>query len=79
MYIFVEHNKNNHDNIFIFYQTQLKSWIVGNVTKCSRSLFIFEEADKLPVGLLDVLKPFMDYTEDLGGVDYRNVIFIFLR
>ncbi|XP_064608329.1 torsin-1A-like isoform X2 [Liolophura sinensis] len=60
------------------YKENLKQWIEGNITKCERSLFIFDEMDKLPNGLLDVIKPYLEYYEDISGVVYRKAIFIFL-
>lgn len=58
---------------------QLRSWIHGNVSKCERSLFVFDEIDKMPAKVIDVLKPFIDHYEHLEGVDFRKSIFIFLR
>ena len=46
---------------------------------CPRSVFIFDEMDKMPVGLIDTIKPYVDYYEDLRGVDYRKATFFFLR
>ncbi|KFU90618.1 Torsin-1A, partial [Chaetura pelagica] len=60
------------------YKDQLQSWIRGNVTICPRSLFIFDEMDKMHAGLIDSIKPFLDYYELLDGVSYRQAIFIFL-
>lgn len=60
-------------------QDQLQSWIRGNVSVCPRSLFIFDEMDKMHAGLIDSIKPFLDYYELLDGVSYRQAIFIFLR
>jgi len=60
------------------YKLNLIDWIRGNVTKCNRSLFVFDEVDKIPQGVLDALKPFLDYHEEIGGVDFRKAIFIFL-
>ncbi len=60
------------------YRLQLQDWIRGNVTACAQSLFIFDEVDKLPVGLLDAIKAFVDYHESIGGVDFRRSVFIFL-
>ena len=49
------------------------------MSKCPRSLFIFDEMDKMPIDLIDVLKPFLDhYPPDEGKIDYRQSIFIFL-
>ncbi|VDP11657.1 unnamed protein product [Onchocerca flexuosa] len=60
------------------YQVQLRSWIQGNVSKCERSLFVFDEVDKMPAKVIDALKPFIDHYEYLEGVDFRKSIFIFL-
>ncbi|RUS86823.1 hypothetical protein EGW08_005419 [Elysia chlorotica] len=67
-----------HEGMVPFYKDQLKQWIEGNVTKCERSMFIFDEVDKLPSLLLDVIKPYIDHYLELGGVSYRKAIFIFL-
>lgn len=60
------------------YQEQLKRWVIGNVTNCARTMFIFDEMDKMPEGLIDVLKPFLEHYTDVKGVNYRKSIFIFL-
>ncbi|XP_069729417.1 torsin-1A-like [Phaenicophaeus curvirostris] len=60
------------------YKDQLQSWIRGNVSICPRSLFIFDEMDKMHAGLIDSIKPFLDYYEFLDGVSYRQAIFLFL-
>ncbi|CAL1538967.1 unnamed protein product [Lymnaea stagnalis] len=67
-----------HDGMIPFYKDQLKSWIEGNVSHCERSMFIFDEVDKLPPLLLDVIKPYLDYYEHLGDINYRRSIFLFL-
>uniref|UniRef100_A0A914L921 Torsin n=2 Tax=Meloidogyne TaxID=189290 RepID=A0A914L921_MELIC len=60
------------------YKRQLRSWISGNLTQCERSLFIFDEADKLPLQLLDAIVPFVDFYDNVNGIDARKSIFIFL-
>ncbi|KAG2455868.1 torsin-1A-like isoform X1 [Polypterus senegalus] len=60
------------------YKEQLQQWIKGNVSSCPRSLFIFDEMDKLHPGLIDGIKPYLDYYEHVDGVSYRQAIFIFL-
>ena len=60
------------------YKLQLQDWIRGNVSQCAQTLFIFDEVDKMPVGLLDAVKAFVDYHKSIGGVDFRRSIFIFL-
>ncbi|PAA87994.1 hypothetical protein BOX15_Mlig030646g1 [Macrostomum lignano] len=63
------------------YMSELQEWVRGNVSRCSKSMFVFDEFDKIPHGLalLDALKPFLDHNDHIGGVDYRRAIFIFLR
>ncbi|XP_031664910.1 torsin family 1 isoform X6 [Oncorhynchus kisutch] len=60
------------------YKSQLQQWIKGNVTNCPRSMFIFDGVDKMYPGLIDCLKPYLGYYENLDGVSYRQAIFIFL-
>lgn len=60
------------------YKTSIQQWIRGNVTQCDRSLFIFDEIDKLPHGVIDAIKPFIDYHENVDSVDYRRAVFIFI-
>ncbi|PSN30466.1 Torsin-1B, partial [Blattella germanica] len=55
------------------YKIHLMDWIRGNVSLCARSIFIFDEVDKLPRGVLDAVKPFLDYHEHIDGIDYRYV------
>ncbi|XP_073456599.1 torsin-1A-like [Aquarana catesbeiana] len=67
-----------HDKLIDLYKDQIQLWITGNVTRCPRSIFIFDEMDKLHQGLIDTIKPFLDYHEQIDGVSYRKAIFIFL-
>nr|XP_058945427.1 torsin-1A-like [Pocillopora verrucosa] len=68
-----------HQSQVEFYKRQLRNRVESSVSKCPRSLFIFDEMDKMPIGLIDVLKPFLDhYPPDEGKIDYRQSIFIFL-
>lgn len=60
-------------------QDQLQLWIRGNVSACARSVFIFDEMDKMHAGLIDAIKPFLDYYEVVDEVSYQKAIFIFLR
>ena len=41
------------------------------MSACDRSLFIFDEVDKIPQGVLDAVKPFLDYHEEIDRVDFR--------
>ncbi|KAJ9601500.1 hypothetical protein L9F63_000339 [Diploptera punctata] len=60
------------------YKMQLVEWIRGNVSLCERSVFVFDEVNKIPKGVLNAIKPFLDYHPIIDGVDYRKAIFIFL-
>nr|XP_057919340.1 torsin family 1 isoform X2 [Doryrhamphus excisus] len=60
------------------YKTQLQQWIKGNVSSCAQSMFIFDEMDKMHPGLIDSIKPYLDYYDKVDGVSYRRAIFIFL-
>uniref|UniRef100_A0A4X2KWX7 Torsin family 2 member A n=1 Tax=Vombatus ursinus TaxID=29139 RepID=A0A4X2KWX7_VOMUR len=61
------------------YKSDLKQWILGNLTTCGRSLFLFDEVDKMHPGLLGVLRPFLGPSWVVYGTNYRKAIFIFLR
>uniref|UniRef100_A0A8C6TA49 Torsin family 1 n=1 Tax=Neogobius melanostomus TaxID=47308 RepID=A0A8C6TA49_9GOBI len=60
------------------YRSQLQQWIKGNVSNCERSMFIFDEMDKMHPGLIDSIKPYLDYYHKVDGVSYRKAIFVFL-
>ena len=61
------------------FQDKLRDMIEKAGKACGRSMIIIDEMDKMPKGLIDTLKPYLDYYEELGGVDYRNMMFFFLR
>jgi len=56
----------------------LKNEITFIADLCHISIFIFDEVDKLEPGFIDAIKPFVDITGKINGVDYRRSIFIFL-
>ena len=60
------------------YRLQLQDWVRGNVSRCEDSLFIIDEVDKMPPGVLDGLKPYMDFHTTVDGVDFRRATFILL-
>ncbi|EFB15678.1 hypothetical protein PANDA_004446, partial [Ailuropoda melanoleuca] len=60
------------------YKKDLKSWVQGNLTACSRSLFLFDEMDKLDPGLMEVLQPFLGSSWVVFGTNYRKAIFMFI-
>ena len=67
----------------IFYliknQDNIKKTIEATVKDCGKSLFIFDEIDKIPLGLMDSIKPYIDFNQEIDGIDYRHSVFIFLR
>jgi len=67
-----------HTSEVNLYKDQLQSWLRGNVTRCERSIFIFDEMDHMPAGLIDTIKPFLGTDPSVQGVDYRKSMFIFL-
>ncbi|XP_013914485.1 PREDICTED: prosalusin [Thamnophis sirtalis] len=60
------------------YKGDLRSWIQGNITQCSRSLFLFDEMDDLQPGLIDVVAPFLGSSWVVFGTNYRKAIFVFI-
>ncbi|XP_067825997.1 torsin-1A-like [Heptranchias perlo] len=78
VHVFISTHHFPHPKLIDQYQNELRTWIHGNVTICPRSMFIFDEMDKMHPGLINAIKPFLDYTSDVDKVDYRKTIFIFL-
>ncbi|AWP07701.1 putative prosalusin [Scophthalmus maximus] len=60
------------------YKEQLKSWVKGNLTECARSVFIFDEMEKMPPGLVDVLEPFLGPSHVVFLTNYRKAIYVFI-
>jgi len=66
------------------YKEELHKSISNSLQECERSMFVFDEVDKMPEGLLNVLVPFLDYNSyhkstKYGESMYQNkAIFIFL-
>jgi len=60
------------------YREWIQKQIKQRVSKCPHSLFIFDEMDKMPLGLIDTISAFLDHRDSVDGVDYRFAIFIFL-
>lgn len=48
------------------------------VSECCQCLFIFDEVDKMPPGVFDPIKAYLDHYENVHEVDYRRSIFIFI-
>lgn len=67
-----------HTEMVPLYKDNLREMIEKAVKDCPRSFFIFDEMDKMPAGLIDTIKPYLDYYDELKGVDYRKATFFFL-
>ncbi|XP_023143794.2 prosalusin [Amphiprion ocellaris] len=60
------------------YRNELRSWVQGNLTECARSVFIFDEMEKMPPGLIDVLEPFLGPSHIVFRTNYRKAIYVFI-
>ncbi|XP_073731610.1 torsin-1A [Misgurnus anguillicaudatus] len=76
---FISEHHFPHKSKVDIYSEKLKNWIRGNVSSFSRTMFVFDEMDKMNPRLIETIKPFLDYTLHVDGVSYRNASFIFLR
>ncbi|XP_034027022.1 prosalusin [Thalassophryne amazonica] len=60
------------------YREELKSWVQGNLTECARSVFIFDEMEKMSPGVIDILEPFLGPSHVVFRTNYRKAIYIFI-
>ena len=75
--IVVPHRYPSQSNVEL-HKRELRDLVTKSVSECPRSLFIFDETNKMPIGLIDVLSPYLDHYLDVEKIDYRKSIFIFL-
>jgi hypothetical protein len=40
---------------------------------------VIDEVDKIPIGLVDSIKAYIDYHPEVNGIDFRRAVFIFIR
>lgn len=73
----VTHHFSQEENVV---KKSLIERIHETVKRCERAIFIFDEMDKMPPGLIDVIKPYLDnqIAEEVDGLSFRKCIFIFL-
>jgi hypothetical protein len=64
---------------FLVRKETMSKAIKAKVKKCAYSVFVFDEMDKMPPGLIDSLRVYLEHHEKVDGVDYRRSTFIFLR
>lgn len=60
------------------YKARINSEVRRKLQSCPRSLFIFDEVDKMPSGVFDTLASLVDYNAFNDGTDNTKAIFIFL-
>ncbi|XP_017074819.1 torsin-like protein [Drosophila eugracilis] len=60
------------------YKAEINLKVRGQLQLCPRSLFIFDEVDKMPSGVFDTLTSLVDYNAFVDGTDNTQAIFIFL-
>ncbi|XP_015793668.1 torsin-1A [Tetranychus urticae] len=58
------------------YKIQLMKFVKEQLSQCGRQLFIFDEIDKVPGGVIDALAPFLEYS--VVSKEQNKAIFIFL-
>ncbi|KXJ74886.1 hypothetical protein RP20_CCG012492 [Aedes albopictus] len=60
------------------YKFDLADKVKETVKKCEYSLFIFDEIEKMPMGVFDSIVSLLDHHSYLKGYDFSKAIFIFL-
>lgn len=60
------------------YKKNLVGNIVSAIARCPKSLFIFDEVEKMPSGLFDSIVTLLDHHAYTKQLDFRQSIFIFL-
>lgn len=67
----------HNDKIDEYRETIIKT-IESTVSQCHTNLFVFDETDKLPIGLIDTIKAYIDFYQEVDGLMFRRSVFIFL-
>ncbi|XP_026092373.1 torsin-1A-like [Carassius auratus] len=78
VHLFISEHHFPHTEKLHFYSAQLKKQIHESVSRFPRSMFIFDEMDKMQPQLIDAIKPFLDYNACVDGVSFHKAIFLFL-
>ncbi len=60
------------------YKAKLKKMIQQGILKCPNALYVIDEIDKMPTGLSNALKAYLDFNDKVDGFDYRKSIFLLL-
>ena len=69
-----------HELYSVRYKEEVRRQIIETVTRCERqTLFIFDEMDKMPDGVMDGVVPLLRHsTQNIDGIDLRRAIFVFI-
>jgi len=63
----------------VFFQELIRKNVKAVIKNCPRALFIFDEVDKMPPGVLDALVPFIHHPgQVLDGYNYKQAMYVFL-
>lgn len=65
-------------NLRIVFQETLKRRIIEAISRCPKSLFIFDEVDKMPAGIFNYITNYLDHNQHIDGENYRQAVYIFL-
>uniref|UniRef100_A0A0K0FVU0 Torsin-like protein (inferred by orthology to a D. melanogaster protein) n=1 Tax=Strongyloides venezuelensis TaxID=75913 RepID=A0A0K0FVU0_STRVS len=60
------------------YRDNIQRWIAGNLSDCTKTLFIFDEVDKMSPKILDAISPFGQDNVRISGKPANDAIFIFI-
>lgn len=60
------------------YKAKLSELITASIADCPRSLFIFDEVEKMPEGIFENIPSLLDYHRQLKGMQTSEAIYIFL-
>lgn len=52
--------------------------IISIISNCKKSIFVFDEVEKMPAGVFESIASILDYHSHSVQVDFRQAIFIFL-
>ncbi|XP_026092949.1 torsin-1A-like [Carassius auratus] len=78
VHLFISEHHFPHTKNLRLHSAHLKQQIHESVSRFPRSMFIFDEMEKMQPQLIDAIKPFLDYNARVDGVSFRKAIFIFL-
>ncbi|XP_066294621.1 torsin-1A-like [Branchiostoma lanceolatum] len=77
-YIATKHFPHHDPDSIKEYKDKLHRLIPVAVRSCPRTLFIFDETDKMPEGLIDTIKPYVDAGAPVDGQNFNKAMFLFL-